>query len=69
MTAEAAAAVLIAMVRTKSTISAPIGMNALGSPNAWAAAVWRFYLAYSEAGFASGYLDEHQIVLDRKVPS
>ena len=39
MTAEAAAAVLIAMVRTKSTISAPIGMNALGSPNAWAAAV------------------------------
>jgi cyclopropane-fatty-acyl-phospholipid synthase len=24
---------------------------------------WRLYLAYSEAGFASGYLDVHQIVL------
>ncbi len=30
--------------------------------------MWRFYLAYSEAGFASGYLDVHQIVLDRNVP-
>ncbi|MFJ7203863.1 class I SAM-dependent methyltransferase [Streptomyces sp. NPDC098789] len=25
--------------------------------------MWTFYLAYSEAGFASGYLDVHQIVL------
>lgn len=25
--------------------------------------MWRFYLAYSEAGFASGYLDLHQLVL------
>ena len=24
---------------------------------------WRLYLAYSEAGFASGYLDVHQLVL------
>ena len=28
--------------------------------------MWRFYLAYSEAGFASGYLDVHQIVLERR---
>lgn len=27
--------------------------------------MWRFYLAYSQAGFASGYLDVHQFVLDR----
>ena len=26
---------------------------------------WRLYLAYSEAGFASGYLDVHQLVLGR----
>ncbi|WP_034274019.1 SAM-dependent methyltransferase [Actinospica robiniae] len=26
---------------------------------------WRLYLAYSEAGFASGYLDVHQLVLSR----
>ena len=38
MIAEAAAAVLIAMVRPKSTISAAMGMNALASPNASAAA-------------------------------
>jgi len=31
--------------------------------------MWRFYLAYSEAGFASGYLDVHQFVLDRDVGS
>jgi cyclopropane-fatty-acyl-phospholipid synthase len=24
---------------------------------------WRLYLAYSEAGFAAGYLDVHQLVL------
>jgi hypothetical protein len=34
MTAEAAAAALMAMVRTKSTIDAPIGRNAPASPNA-----------------------------------
>ncbi|WP_018177884.1 SAM-dependent methyltransferase [Jongsikchunia kroppenstedtii] len=27
--------------------------------------MWRLYLAYSEAGFASGYLDVHHFVLDR----
>lgn len=27
--------------------------------------IWQFYLAYSEAGFRSGYLDVRQIVLDR----
>lgn len=27
--------------------------------------MWTFYLAYSEAGFASGYLDVHQILLSR----
>ncbi|ORA31174.1 SAM-dependent methyltransferase [Mycobacterium aquaticum] len=27
--------------------------------------MWGFYLAYSQAGFASGYLDVHQFVLDR----
>jgi len=27
---------------------------------------WRLYLAYSEAGFASGYLDVHQLVLSRE---
>ena len=26
--------------------------------------MWRFYLAYCEAGFASGYLDLHQLVLE-----
>jgi cyclopropane-fatty-acyl-phospholipid synthase len=28
--------------------------------------MWLFYLCYSRAGFASGYLDVQQIVLDRK---
>ena len=27
--------------------------------------MWHFYLEYSRAGFASGYIDVHQIVLDR----
>ena len=27
--------------------------------------MWHFYLEYSRAGFASGYLDVHQLVLDR----
>ncbi|NDZ92726.1 methyltransferase domain-containing protein [Streptomyces sp. SID6673] len=27
--------------------------------------MWEFYLAYSEAGFRSGYLDVHQLVFDR----
>ncbi|MEO8816103.1 MAG: cyclopropane-fatty-acyl-phospholipid synthase family protein [Mycobacterium sp.] len=27
--------------------------------------MWRLYLAYSQAGFASGYLDVHHFVLDR----
>ena len=27
--------------------------------------MWDFYLAYSEAGFRSGYLDVHQFVLDK----
>jgi cyclopropane-fatty-acyl-phospholipid synthase len=27
--------------------------------------MWKFYLAYCEAGFASGYLDVHQLVLER----
>ena len=27
--------------------------------------MWRFYLAYCEAGFASGYLNVHQLVLER----
>ena len=31
--------------------------------------LWRFYLAYSEAGFASGYLDLHQLVLRPKAQS
>jgi cyclopropane-fatty-acyl-phospholipid synthase len=29
-------------------------------------ALWRFYLAYSEAGFRSGYLDVSQLVLERR---
>ena len=28
--------------------------------------MWHFYLEYSRAGFASGYLDVNQIVLERK---
>ena len=28
--------------------------------------MWRLYLAYSQAGFASGYLDVHHFVLDRE---
>ncbi len=27
--------------------------------------MWHFYLEYSRAGFASGYIDVHQLVLDR----
>jgi cyclopropane-fatty-acyl-phospholipid synthase len=27
--------------------------------------MWKFYLAYCEAGFASGYLNVHQLVLER----
>ena len=38
MTADAAAETLIAIVRTKSTMSAPIGMNAQPSPKAAPAA-------------------------------
>jgi cyclopropane-fatty-acyl-phospholipid synthase len=30
--------------------------------------MWHFYLEYSRAGFASGYLDVHQLVLDRQEP-
>jgi cyclopropane-fatty-acyl-phospholipid synthase len=29
--------------------------------------MWRFYLAYCEAGFRSGYLDVQQLVLRRPV--
>jgi cyclopropane-fatty-acyl-phospholipid synthase len=28
--------------------------------------MWSLYLAYSEAGFRSGYLDVHQLVLERR---
>jgi cyclopropane-fatty-acyl-phospholipid synthase len=28
--------------------------------------MWHFYLEYSRAGFASGYLDVNQIVLSRQ---
>ena len=28
--------------------------------------MWLFYLCYSQAGFATGYLDVQQIVLDRR---
>jgi cyclopropane-fatty-acyl-phospholipid synthase len=28
--------------------------------------MWHFYLEYSRAGFASGYLDVHQVVLARE---
>jgi cyclopropane-fatty-acyl-phospholipid synthase len=27
--------------------------------------MWNLYLAYSEAGFRSGYLDVHQLLLER----
>jgi cyclopropane-fatty-acyl-phospholipid synthase len=27
--------------------------------------MWNLYLAYSEGGFRSGYLDVHQLVLER----
>jgi cyclopropane-fatty-acyl-phospholipid synthase len=27
--------------------------------------MWNLYLAYSEAGFRSGYLDVHQLLLQR----
>lgn len=30
--------------------------------------MWQFYLAYSEAGFRSGYLDVHQLQLTRDAP-
>lgn len=38
------------------------GANALGFDRIFRR-MWRFYLAYAEAGFASGYLDLHQVVL------
>jgi cyclopropane-fatty-acyl-phospholipid synthase len=28
--------------------------------------LWHFYLEYSRAGFASGYLDDHQVTLTRE---
>ena len=28
--------------------------------------MWNLYLAYSEAGFRAGYLDVHQLLLDRR---
>jgi cyclopropane-fatty-acyl-phospholipid synthase len=28
--------------------------------------LWHFYLEYSRAGFASGYIDDHQITLARE---
>lgn len=31
--------------------------------------MWRLYLAYSQAGFASGYLNVHHFVLDRTSPA
>ena len=30
--------------------------------------MWDLYLAYSEAGFRAGYLDVHQLVLERGAP-
>ncbi|NEB73310.1 SAM-dependent methyltransferase, partial [Streptomyces fulvissimus] len=30
--------------------------------------MWDFYLAYSEAGFATGYLNVRQILLERAAP-
>ncbi|OBC04194.1 cyclopropane-fatty-acyl-phospholipid synthase [Mycobacterium sp. 852013-50091_SCH5140682] len=45
------------------TAHAP-GAEALGFDETFQR-MWRFYLAYSQAGFASGYLDVHQFVLDR----
>ena len=27
--------------------------------------MWHFYLEYSRAGFASGYIDDYQLVLER----
>jgi cyclopropane-fatty-acyl-phospholipid synthase len=27
--------------------------------------IWNLYLAYSEAGFRAGYLDVHQLLLER----
>jgi cyclopropane-fatty-acyl-phospholipid synthase len=39
------------------------GADALGFDRVFRR-MWRFYLAYSEAGFASGYLDLHQVVLE-----
>ncbi|MCU1458108.1 MAG: Cyclopropane-fatty-acyl-phospholipid synthase [Actinomycetia bacterium] len=40
-------------------------VDALGFDEAFRR-MWDFYLAYAEAGFAAGYLDVVQIVLDRK---
>lgn len=28
--------------------------------------MWKLYLAYSEAGFRAGYLDVHQLILERR---
>ena len=30
--------------------------------------MWELYLAYSEAGFRAGYLDVHQLLLERPAP-
>ena len=44
------------------------GADALGFDRVFRR-MWRFYLAYSEAGFASGYLDLHQLVLQPEARS
>ena len=31
--------------------------------------MWTFYLAYSEAGFRSGYLDVYQLRFDKTAPA
>jgi cyclopropane-fatty-acyl-phospholipid synthase len=46
-------------------LAAADGISALGFGPAFQR-MWNLYLAYSEAGFRAGYLDVHQLVLERR---
>ena len=46
-------------------LAAPARSRALGFDETFRR-MWHFYLEYSRAGFASGYLDVQQIVLARE---
>jgi predicted NAD/FAD-binding protein len=48
--------------------AAVVGSGVAGLTAAYLLSMWDLYLAYSEAGFRAGYLDLHQLVLERGAP-